>query len=278
MTAIVLALLSAVGYGASDFGMAARRGSYVHVAIVVQVVGAVAVLVALLFARGTFHTGALAWGAVSGLGAGLGTLALYRGLAQGQTAVAGPISGVGAAGLPVLVGLALGERPSALTLIGVGLALPAVWLVAGGGGDGLRSLAGGSVEGLLAGVGFGVLFLALAQAPPGTGLWPSAASVVVSATTVTLVGLVVSPQRAETTGDRHAWFGAAVAGILGAAGPVLFLLSSRHGLLVVVAVLAALYPAVTVLLARIVARERSGRGQIAGLILAAGAVIAITAG
>ena len=102
MTAVVLALLCAAGYGASDFlaGLASRRAPYAQVAVVVQVVGAVVVLLALPAVEGRFQVSALAWGALSGLGAGLGTLALYRGLARGQMAVAGPISGVGCGRAP----------------------------------------------------------------------------------------------------------------------------------------------------------------------------------
>ena len=74
---------------------------------------------------------AVAWGLASGLAGGAGTLMLYRGLARGQMSVVGPVSAVAAAGVPVAVGIALGERPGVLALAGVLVALPAIVLVAG---------------------------------------------------------------------------------------------------------------------------------------------------
>lgn len=283
MTAIVLALLSAAGYGASDFlaGWASRSTSYRRVAVLVQGVGALVVVAALPWVEGTSSAGALLWGGVSGLGAALGTMALYYGLAAGQMAVAGPISGVGAAALPVLIGLVLGERPSAITLVGIAVALPAVWLVARNKHDPVRTATArrGTGAGLLAGVGFGLLFVALAQAPSDSGLWPGAASVVVAALSVATVSLFDRAGRGPVTRiEPHVWASGIAAGVLGAAGPVLFLLASREGLLVVVAVLAALYPAVTVLLARSVLGERIARSQVYGLLLAAAAVVAIAGG
>src|SRR6202035_829329 len=102
------------------------------------------------------------WGLVSGLGGGVGTLVLYRGLARGQMSVVGPVSAVGAAVVPVAVGLALGERPSLLTAAGVLVALPAIVLVAASGSVRGR-LAAGLSDGLVAGLAFGILFVGLAQ-------------------------------------------------------------------------------------------------------------------
>ena len=112
------------------------------------------------------------------LAGGTGTLVLYRGLARGQMSVVGPVSAVGAAVFPVLAGVALGERPGLLAVAGVLVALPAIVLVAGGGslrarlGRGL--LGGGVLEGVAAGLAFGILFIGLAQAGRNAGLWPVA--------------------------------------------------------------------------------------------------------
>lgn len=288
MTAILLALLSAAGYGTSDFlaGLASRRVPYVQVALVVQLSATASVLVAVPFAGGRLTAAGLGWGALSGLGTGTGAMALYRGLARGHMSVAGSISGVGAAGVPVLGGLGLGDRPSLITLLGIAAIIPAVWLIARGGeprptrGGTASWRRGGVGEGLVAGLGFGAFFLALSRVGANAGLWPSAASVMTSAALVAAFWVVSSR---ATTGRRQAaaWqampgarLGATAAGV----AIVTYLLATRHGLLVVVAVLAALYPAATVVLARVVLRERSGRSQLVGLITAAGAVVAITAG
>ena len=129
MLAIVLALASAIGYGASDFaaGLASRRAGVIQVTLLASAVSALVVIAALPFA--TSHrpaAAALAWGAVAGLGGTTGALALYLGFRQAAFSVAGPISAVGAAGFSVLAGLLFGERPTTLALIGIVLALPAI--------------------------------------------------------------------------------------------------------------------------------------------------------
>jgi len=127
--AIVLALASAIGYGSSDFaaGLASRNAGVVQVTLLASAVSAVVVAAALPFAAA--HppgAGALAWGAAAGLGGTMGALALYFGFQHAAFSVAGPISAVGAAGFSVLAGLLFGERPTALALTGIVLALPAI--------------------------------------------------------------------------------------------------------------------------------------------------------
>ena len=129
MLAIVLALASAIGYGSSDFaaGLASRNAGVVQVTLLASAVSAVVVAAALPFAAA--HppgAGALAWGAAAGLGGTMGALALYFGFQHAAFSVAGPISAVGAAGFSVLAGLLFGERPTALALTGIVLALPAI--------------------------------------------------------------------------------------------------------------------------------------------------------
>ncbi len=288
MTAVLLALLCAVSYGASDFlgGLGSRRASFIRVAIVAQTASMLAVLLAASLAGGHLTFEGVWWGALGGLGAGTGSLALYRGLGRGQMSVVGPISGVGTAVIPAVAGLALGERPSAVTLVGVAAILPAVYLIARG--DEPATLGGpsagvqaGVTDGVLAGVGFGAFFLALAQAGSGDGLWPSAASAVAS--TLLIIGFLLARRPHPADDDATSMapitrLTAVAAGLSAGAASALYLLATRQGLLVVVAVLAALYPAVTVLLARSVLHERSSRGQVVGLLMAAGAVVAITAG
>ena len=129
MLAIVLALASAIGYGASDFaaGLASRRAGVIQVTLLASAVSALAVTAALpLAAPHRPAAASLAWGAAAGLGGTTGALALYLGFRQAAFSVAGPISAVGAAGFSVLAGLLLGERPTTLALTGIVLALPAI--------------------------------------------------------------------------------------------------------------------------------------------------------
>ena len=129
MVAIVLALASAISYGGSDFaaGIASRSADVIRVTLIASLVGLAVILVAFpLAASHPPGTAALAWGVVAGLSGTVGALALYLGFRHAAFSVAGPLSAVGAAGFSVLAGLLFGERPSALALGGIVLALPAI--------------------------------------------------------------------------------------------------------------------------------------------------------
>ncbi len=277
MTAVLLGLASAVAFGVADFvaGVLSRRVHYALVGLVSQLSAAACVCAALpLFGGGSPSVMALGWGAASGLGGGVGSLALYRGLGHGQMNVVAPLSAVGGAALPALVGLALGERPSLLALVGIALALPALWLVARPAGRGATTPAGVG-DGLLAGAGFALLFIALNRAGDGSGLWPVAAGQL--AALVVLMGFVFTRRPSRTRVGTGAAAGAAVlVGAISVTATLLYFLATHAGLLTVVAVLTSLYPAVTVLLAVLVLRERASRVQGVGLVLAGAAVAMIT--
>jgi drug/metabolite transporter (DMT)-like permease len=127
--AILLALAAAAGYGGSDFaaGLASRRASAIRVTLMSEAISVAVVGLALaLAAPHPLGLRAVAWGAAAGLGGVTGALALYVGFRHAAFSVAGPLSAVGAAGFSVLAGLLLGERPTALALTGIALALPAI--------------------------------------------------------------------------------------------------------------------------------------------------------
>ena len=278
MLAIVFALASAISYGGSDFaaGLAARSVSVIQVTLVASAAALLAVAAAMPFAAA--HppaAAALAWGAAAGLGGTLGAFALYFGFRHAAFSVAGPLSAVGTAGFSVLAGLLLGERPTALALAGIILALPAiVGVSASAAQEHTRSFAG-VAAGLVAGACFALLLVGLDQAGSGSGLWPVAAAQVAE--------LVVALAVAAVTGNLR-WPGtragglAAVTGATGAAGTILYFLATHRGLLAVTAVLTSLYPAVTIVLARVVLGERLTRLRLAGLALAAACVALIAAG
>ncbi|MDQ6874855.1 MAG: DMT family transporter [Actinomycetota bacterium] len=278
---VLLGLAAAVAYGSSDFiaGLLSRRASYLQVAAVGQAVAVVCTGIAIPFTSPAGpDRAAIGWGIVSGVGVALGSLALYRGLAAGQMAVAGPLSGVGAAALPALAGIALGERPSVGTVAGIVLALPAVWLVStvDRPAAGTGPVSAGVRDGLLAGVGFAVLFFGLDRAGTGdTGLWPVA---VAQGTSVVLLAAAVLLRRPPRLAGHRMTAAAGSVGLLGGAATVLFFLATNKGLLAVAAVLTALYPAFTVLLARLTLGERLSRVQTVGLCVAAVAVTLIVTG
>jgi drug/metabolite transporter (DMT)-like permease len=274
---LLLALGAALAYGVSDFvaGVAARRVSAWAVAAASQAVAAAVIVAAALLHPGAPGAADLAWGALAGLGNGAGNVLLYRGLGAGRMAVVAPLSAVATAGLPVLVGIAAGERPGTLPVAGVLLALPAIWLVSLA-GPGLRAATRRDLaDGLAAGVGFGVQFAALGQVAARGGLAPLAVSQLVSVISILAGAAVAGAPWVPRAGGRA---GAAAAGLLAGIATVWFQLAAQRGFLSVASVLTALYPAVTVVLAAIVLGEAIGRAQGAGLALAATAVLLIAAG
>ncbi len=278
--AIVLALLSAIAYGTSDFaaGLASRRLGAGPVTGVAQALGLLtAALAVLLFPGHGPDRAALVWGAISGLGSTLGTLSLYKGLAVARMTVVATISAVLTAVLPAVVGVALGDRLPTLTATGTIIAIPAIAFVSWHpGGDRSDGAHAGLLYGALAGLGFALLFVALDRAGTRAGAWPLVPGQLVSLVLIAPValrgfaGLGDRPRSAATM--------TLAAGVLSGVANLLFLAATGHGQLAVVAVLTALYPAVTVLLARTLLAERWTRPQVAGMLVAAVAIVLVTIG
>ena len=241
MIAVVLALAGAISYGVSDFigGLVSRRTTVWPVAVLSCLGSLIGAFVLALLDPGTPTTADLAWGAVAGVGAGAGTAFLYRGLAGGRMGVV--VSGVGATVIPVLIGVLAGERPADLVWLGMLAAVPGIWLVSREGSLGASAARGsGLLEGVLAGIGFGVLFAGLGQVPAGAGLWPLCMAEVTAVLT-TLVAALALGGNPRPSG-RFEWWGL-VSGLLAAAAGLAFLLATHRGLLSVSAVLVSLYPA-----------------------------------
>jgi uncharacterized membrane protein len=285
--AALLALLSATAYGVGDFfgGLSARRLPSAAVVLRTHAAGLFGLLAVLPLVGGAAGDGDLAIGAAGGLAGALGVLAFYRAMATGSMSLVAPVTAVTAAVVPVTYGLATGERPSVVSLVGVPLALVAVALLSREGVEGREHPATSlSVDQLLtalgAGAGFGLYFIALGMTSHDAGLWPVVAGRVAS---VTLFGLVALLSPAARVGDGRARQRGVLAmlvtcGLLDAWANALFLVATRHGMLSVVAVLGALYPAATLLLARGVLGERLARPQLGGVALATAAVALVAAG
>jgi drug/metabolite transporter (DMT)-like permease len=274
---VLLALSGAVFYGLSDFvgGIASRRTSAWSVALTAALSGAVFVLVGGLALDGDPTRQDLAWGVLAGVGNGFGTAFLYRGLSSGRMGVVAPISAVGAALVPVAVGLVGGERPAGLVWLGIAAAFPGIWCVSQDPAADSPGARGGVVDGVLAGLGFGVLFASLGQVREEAGLLPLALNQLVGA--VVIIAVAVALRVPWLPRERPAAYGV-VCGALGAAATVAFLLATQAGALTVAAVLASLYPAVTILLAAVVLKEPVHRVQGVGLALCGVAVALVAAG
>lgn len=275
---ILLALAAAVAYGASDFigGVGSRRLSPWQVVLVGQSAGALVMLVAGVMLPGTPTVADFAWALLAGVGSAAGSIFLYRGLARGRMGLVAPISAVGAAVLPILAGLAFGERPGWLAWIGMLVALPGIWLVSRGGtSDRTTGPRAAVLDGVAAGVGFGVLFVALAQISDGAGLLPLAANQLTGAVLTVAIAAALKQAWRPTRGV-FGWGSAS--GVLGALGTLAFLLATGATTLGVAGGLASLYPAVTVLLAAAFLRERVSWGQQAGIGICTLAVAAMALG
>ncbi|MDQ1032701.1 drug/metabolite transporter (DMT)-like permease [Streptomyces umbrinus] len=273
---VLAALGSAICYGVADFtgGLLSRRAYFVVVALAGQAGGLVLALVtAPLLSKGVPDVAELAWGAASGVGTGIGMIFLYRGMSRGSMSLVVPVSAVTGVALPVLVGvLLLGDRPQALSWFGLTVAVPALWLVSrtgDGNREGLGSAA--SSDGLIAGCGIALQYLALVQA--GGGIWPVAAGRL--AAVITLLPLAAPTRKRPRITTRNL-VGAVATGMTAALALILYSQAVRQQLTVIAVALSSFYPAIPVLLGITLLRERLGRIQVTGLV-AAGVAIALLA-
>jgi drug/metabolite transporter (DMT)-like permease len=275
---ILFALGSALSYGVADFlgGFFSKRTSVWALTFVVQLVGCTFILAVALFLPGEPSRSDFLWGGLGGIANGIGTAALYRGLATGSMSVVAPISGVGAALVPVAIGVGLGERPTVIVWLGVLIALPAIWLVAREPADSAQPDGGSGVrDGVLAGLGFGLLFASIDQISPDAGWLPLAFNEAIAGLVIAVVATAVGARWIPTR--RADWAGAA-SGVLVGLATGLFLLATQTGLLTVAAVLSSLYPAFTIILAAIVLKERVHGARLIGLALSVVAVGLVVAG
>jgi drug/metabolite transporter (DMT)-like permease len=278
--ASALALTSALVYGAADFlgGLATKRGSTVFSAVVwSQATGLLLVLLVLPLLPPASPTGAdLAWGAASGLAGGIGLAYLYRGLAVGVMSVVAPVTAVCAVIIPVAVGVGLGERPSGAASAGIVLALVAIVLISQSGETegGKRARTGVPIA-IASGIAIGIFLVCLERTGPSAGLWPLVPARVVSVSFFAIAGLLA---RQSLVPRRESWSIVVGGGALDMVANVLYLLAVRQGPLSIVATLTSLYPAGTILLARIVLHERLRLLQQAGVACAVLAIVLIVSG
>ncbi len=275
----LFALTSAVSYGFADFlgGLASRRRHVLRVLVIAHPIGLVVVAIAALISGGSPGAADLWWGAAAGSAGLLGLGFFYRSLAIGTMGVVAPVTATVGAAIPVIAGVALGERPNRAVLVGVGVALLAILLVSAGDSTGwiedratMKKALGGS---LVAGLGFGLFFVLIERVGSEAGMWPLVAARATSSAIIVLLLVLVRPVPARR-GARQS----VVAGVLDVTANMFVLLAFDGGLLVIVSALAALYPAVTVLLARFVLLERMRTVQLVGVGLAIMAVPLISSG
>jgi len=214
----------------------------------------------------------LLWGALAGLLGLVGLGFLLRGFATGRMGIVAPVSAVLATAIPVIFAALTEGLPRELQLLGFGLALVGIWLLSRP-----ERLGGGRPTGLgmalLAGLGFGAFFTALGQIGESAVFWPLVAGRL--AACVLMLAFALATRR-PIIPPRSPLGLLALAGVLDVGGNLFFLLAIQSGRLDVAAVLGSLYPAVTAILAWLVAREHIARLQMIGVIVAILAIVLIT--
>jgi len=279
---VFLALLSSVVWGTADFvgGLVSRRRPAFAVVAWAHACALVAVLVWCAVV-GAFDDprGYLPWGMAAGL-LGLASLVcFYEALAVGTMGVVAPIAASGVI-VPVFIGLAQGESPSALQLVGIVFAVVGIILASG---PELRAVEGGDAKGgkrslILAGlsaVGFGLVLWFIGQA----AAYSVPMTLLTQRTTSVSLAVVVAVVLGSVGGVRpHDFWPIACVGIADAAANALYAFASTGGLISVISVLGSLYPVATVLLARFVLHERLVRIQQLGVAVALAGVVMLGAG
>lgn len=283
MLAIALAALSALVWGTGDFagGKASQRVSALTTVVLSKAASLPLLALYLVLVPAPVHPATFAWGALAGLCGAGAMVTFYRALAAGAMAVVAPVSAVTSALVPLAVGLATEAFPGTLALIGAGCAIAAIALVSITRHEGAVPVTPALIGlALISGAGFGLFFVFLNKAGDatgaagGAGLWPVLGA---HSAALALCALLLLRRRgtpvARPRGQTLVWV--IVAGAFDMSANVLYLLAVRDGLLSIVAPVASLYPASTVLLAMLVDKERLRPVQLVGLGLAATALVLV---
>ena len=272
--AALLALISSLSWGVADFlgGLAARRAGATQVLAVSYPAGAVVItFLAIFVVPGTLSTDLIGISILAGVVGTIAITLLYAALVRGQMGVVSPITAVMSGAVPVFVGLLRGEQPSAFAFAGMGLAVFAVVLVSRESAHhhGRTPLTAIGLA-IASGFAIGAYLSIIGLAPVDSGVWVATMGRWVSTVIMISFVLVVVHSFDKTT---FPWKLAIITGILDSTANGLFQMASQRGLLSVVAVLGSLYPAATVVLARVVIKERMNRVQSVGVLLALSAAV-----
>ncbi len=270
----VYALSAAGAWGSGDFtgGLVARRIGPFHAVLTSYSIGMVLLVIIALGIQEKFPSSIdLAWGALAGLFGMAGLGFLLQGFTAGRMGIVAPVSAVLAAAIPVIFSAFTEGLPREMQLLGFGLALVSIWLLSRP--DPLRGRPAGLGMALLAGLGFGGFFTILGQIEHGSLFWPLVSGRV--ATCAVMVAFALSTRRALLPPNVPVRL-VTLAGIFDSAGNLFFLMAIQSGRLDVASVLGSLYPAVTAILAAVIAREHIARLQVFGVAMAVLAIVLIT--
>ena len=273
---ILYGILSAASWGAADFigGIATKRTAAYRVLYLAELASLIPFLALALILREPFPPITdLLWGALASLVGLAGLTLLYRALADGKMSITAPISALLAAFVPVIFGIFTIGIPSATTLTGFGLAFGAVWLISQTDALKWRFTFTDLRLPFFSGIFFGFYFILMHNATQHAFYWP-----LVSARLAGFVafGLYALITRQPALPPRELWGYSIINGLIDISGNAFFVLSAQAGRMDVAAVLGALYPASTVLLAWIFLKEKISAIQTLGIALAFVAIILFT--
>ena len=269
-TPIASSLAATFAWGTSDFigGNAAKRSNAFLLTTITHASGTVLMLILVLLSHApTPGASSIRWALLAGLVAGVSLAIFYHALSLGQMGLTAPVSAVLGAGIPTLFGILTEGAPGAIPMMGFLLAAIGIWLISRT--EGFASRPQGLGMAVLAGVGFAGYFLCTRQAGAGSALWIAGLARVASLVTTGAV-VAVGRQYKPITATGIRW--GLIAGLLDVSGSALYIRASQLGRLDAAVVISSLYPAITVLLARIVLKEHFSRWRMAGLLAALAAV------
>lgn len=269
-------LMSALTWGISDFtgGMITKRTN-VYGVLIIGHIGSLILLVisALLFKESIPPLQDWLLGMLTGISGAIGLILLYRSLAEGQMSLASPVAALVGAAVPVLVGSFMDGIPAPLVLVGFGLALVAIWLIAQTGSIDPAGIFRKLLISALAGFFFGFFFIGMHLASSRAVLWPMAATRLGS---IPSAILFCSLRRIQWLPERRHWRNISLISIMDTVGNLFYMLAARFGRMDVAAVVSSMYPASTVALARILLKEKITVWQTAGVLLALVALVFIS--
>lgn len=275
----LLALVSSLCWGLADFtgGLATKRVGSLRVISVTYPVGFVLLTVlAITIVPGTISPAAIGWSVFVGVFGLAAMFPLYGALALGPMGIVSPLTALGGALVPVVVGIVRGETVTALTVGGMILAIAAVILVSREPGPHRRVTPRALLLSAAAGLLIGTYLTGIGVAPDDSGIWVATLGRGVGSLLLCVVAVVLLARKGTSSWRPFPWKLAVITGMVDALANGLFQLAAQQGELVVVAVIGCLYPAATLLLAHWVLKERMTRIQGAGVVLALGAAIALS--
>jgi drug/metabolite transporter (DMT)-like permease len=263
---VALSLMATCAWGLSDFlgGFASRRANAFLLTTITHISGtAFMVILALAFHSPLPLRDSLLWAMAAGVLAGASLAIFYRALAAGNMGLTAPIGAVLGAGIPTIVDMMVEGKPGLVRIAGFVTAGIGIWLISRT--EGAEGRPHGLGMAVLAGVGFAGYFLCVRQAGNGSVFWIAGVSRATSFVT-TAIMVVVTRQYRPMDRSGVAW--GVITGLLDISGSAFFIRASQAGRLDTAVVISSLYPAITVLLARMVLREHFSRWKVAGMLAA----------